>query len=448
MVASSKVTNTAAVLHGAGDLRIQQRTPQAPPPGHAQVKIMSTTLCGSDCMYLNLPYKSDRVLVPSGAWHLRLTPTTPVHYFAHGRNGTFQLQHPMCLGHESSGIVIAVGPGVTSIRPGMRVAVECGIPCKDTTTCTRCREGRYNLCPELRFCSSAKTHPHLDGTLQTLMNHPADLLHPLPSNLSYDQGALAEPLGVVIHAARRAALGGEGHGVRPGADVLVFGAGAVGLLACMLARAHGARNVVCVDVNEDRLQFAKAQGFVGVVFNSAKNGPARQAHQPPAEALAATMDRIKSGAERIVAAAGLKAGEGFDVVFECTGAEPCIQTAVYVSARDLPFDGPILISQSQATRLGGKVMLVGMGTPNVMLPLSAAACREVDLVGVFRYVIYSHPPPPPALIVHDLKLTTSPPLKIRQHISGGVGPSFLWCSRGRRKNDHPPLPLDRIQTGV
>lgn len=340
MVTSSNVTSTAAVLHGAGDLRIQQRTPQAPPPGHAQVKIMSTTLCGSD-----------------------------LHYFAHGRNGTFQLQHPMCLGHESSGIVTAVGPGVTAIRPGMRVAVECGIPCKDATTCARCREGRYNLCPELRFCSSAKTHPHLDGTLQTLMNHPADLLHPLPSNLSYDQGALAEPLGVVIHAARRAALGGEGNGVRLGADVLVFGAGAVGLLACMLARAQGARNVVCVDVNEGRLQFAKSQGFVGVVFNSARSSPVRQAppSQTPAEALAATMDRARSGAERIVAAAGLKAGEGFDVVFECTGAETCIQTAVY------------------ATRLGGKVMLVGMGTPNVMLPLSAAACREVDLVGIFRY---------------------------------------------------------------
>jgi len=164
------------------------------------------------------------------------------------------------------------------------------------------------------------------------MNHPADLLHPLPSNLSYDQGALAEPLGVVIHAARRAALDGEAHGVRPGTDVLVFGAGAVGLLACMLARAQGARTVVCVDVNHARLQFAKSQGFVGVVFNSAHNGPARQAppNQAPAEALAKMMEGAKCGAEQIMAAGGLKAGEGFDVVFECTGAEQCIQTAVYV----------------------------------------------------------------------------------------------------------------------
>lgn len=254
-----------------------------------------------------------------------------VHYFAHGRNGTFQLRHPMCLGHESSGLITAVGEGVTTLSPGMRVAIECGIPCNDPSTCARCAEGRYNLCPTLRFCSSAKTHPHLDGTLQTLMNHPANLLHPLPSNISYDQGALAEPLGVILHAARRAqpALG-------PGADVLVFGAGAVGLLACMLARAHGARKVVCVDVNEERLQFAKAQGFVGVVFNSATQGPARQAPNPewtPAQATAATMDRAKAGADKIVEAAGMKPGEeGFDVVFECTGAEPCIQTGIYVSS--------------------------------------------------------------------------------------------------------------------
>ena len=210
----------------------------------------------------------------------------------------------------------------------MRVAIECGIPCS-LSTCSYCSNGRYNLCPSLRFCSSAKTHPHLDGTLQTLMNHPAHLLHPLPSNISYDAGALAEPLGVIIHAARRASLSET-----PNADVLVFGAGAVGLMACLMARAQGAKRVVCVDVNEERLQFAKAQGFVGITFNSATQGPPRQpvkADATPAEVTAATMVRAKETAERIVQAAGMKVGEEFDVVFECTGAEPCIQTAIYVS---------------------------------------------------------------------------------------------------------------------
>lgn len=237
----------------------------------------------------------------------------------------------MALGHESAGVVTAVGEGVTSIRPGMRVAIECGIPCRNKKSCARCREGRYNLCPSLRFCSSAKTHPHLDGTLQEVMNHPADFLHPLPPNITFEQGALAEPLGVVIHASRRAA-GGEGSGVKPGSNVLVFGAGAVGLLACMLARAQGAKRVVCVDIIEARLKFAKEQGFVSIVVNpAAGNRQPAPANQTPAEAMAAMAERAKAGAERILRAAGMKDGEdGFDVVFECTGAEPCIQTAICV----------------------------------------------------------------------------------------------------------------------
>lgn len=271
--------------------------------------------------------------------HPRGLTNSSVHYYAHGRNGTFQLQHPLVLGHESAGVVTAVGPGVTSIRPGMRVAIECGIPCRNTKTCARCKEGRYNLCPTLRFCSSAKTHPHLDGTLQTVLNHPADLVHPLPPNMTYDQGALAEPLGVVIHASRRAAAGGDGGGVKPGSNVLVFGAGAVGLMACMLARAQGARKVVCVDVNGERLCFAKKQGFVGVIFNSAANPPpvpsVVSGDATPAQLLAATMEKAKAVATNIRAAAGMKMSddEGFDVVFECTGAEPCIQAGIYVSSR-------------------------------------------------------------------------------------------------------------------
>lgn len=190
--------------------------------------------------------------------------------------------------------------------------------------------------------------------------------------MSFDQGALAEPLGVIIHAARRAASSGEG--VKPGSSVLVFGAGAVGLMACLLSRAQGAKKVVCVDVNDDRLKFAKSQGFVGITFNSNTNAPPPLSsllppNATPQQTLQATMDRAKVVATNIRAAAGMKMAddEGFDVVFECTGAEPCIQAGIY------------------ASRLGGKVMLVGMGTPNVSLPLSAAACREVDLIGVFRY---------------------------------------------------------------
>lgn len=92
-----------------------------------------------------------------------------------GRNGDFVLQAPLVLGHESAGVVVSVGRGVTHLVPGHRVAIEAGVMCQH---CNYCESGRYNLCKSMRFASSAKTFPHLDGTLQDRMNHPAHVLHP------------------------------------------------------------------------------------------------------------------------------------------------------------------------------------------------------------------------------------------------------------------------------
>ena len=77
-------------------------------------------------------------------------------------------------GHESAGEVVSVGDGVTSVKAGDRVAIEAGVYCK---SCKFCKIGRYNLCTGMRFRSSAKTFPHLDGTLREVMTHPVDLLH-------------------------------------------------------------------------------------------------------------------------------------------------------------------------------------------------------------------------------------------------------------------------------
>jgi L-iditol 2-dehydrogenase len=83
----------------------------------------------------------------------------------------------MVLGHESCGIITALPstlPPGSTLKIGDRVALEVGVYCK---TCRYCRIGRYNLCTEMRFASSAKTFPHLDGTLREVMCHPVDLLH-------------------------------------------------------------------------------------------------------------------------------------------------------------------------------------------------------------------------------------------------------------------------------
>jgi L-iditol 2-dehydrogenase len=98
-----------------------------------------------------------------------------VHYFAHGRNGDFKVRQDFVLGHEAGGVVTAVGSAVSNVSVGQRVAIEAGIYCR---TCEFCKSGRYNLCKQMKFCSSASVFPHNDGTLQTKMNHPAFVVHP------------------------------------------------------------------------------------------------------------------------------------------------------------------------------------------------------------------------------------------------------------------------------
>ena len=150
--------NLAAVLHGIGDLRVEERPIPEPVPGDVLVAMRSVGICGSD-----------------------------VHYLTHGRIGSFVVEAPMVLGHESAGVVAAVGPGVTTLKPGDRVALEPGIPCR---ACSACRTGRYNLCPDVRFFAT----PPIDGSMARYVVHPADFCYALPPHVSLDDGALLEPL--------------------------------------------------------------------------------------------------------------------------------------------------------------------------------------------------------------------------------------------------------------
>ncbi|KAG0650595.1 Xylitol dehydrogenase A [Hyphodiscus hymeniophilus] len=255
----------ASVLHGVKELKIETRPLPLPSPSEVQVAVQATGLCGSD-----------------------------LHYYNHYRNGDIIVQEPLTLGHESSGIVTAVGSEVTNLKVGDRVALEVGLPC-----------------------------------LECL-------------------GAILEPLGVAIHGSRRAAL-------KPGSTVLIFGAGAVGLLCAAMSKYSGAKTVVIADIQADRVDFAVQNQFA-----DAKIVVPMKRYTEIQEKLAFA----KEVAEMAKSVSGV--GE-VDAVFECTGVESCLQAAIY------------------STRPGGKIMLIGMGSPIQTLPISAAALREVDLVGVFRY---------------------------------------------------------------
>lgn len=211
-------TQRAVVLHGPGDLRLEQRPVPAPAPGEVLVQVQATGICGSD-----------------------------VHYHRHGRIDRYVVEEPMILGHESAGTIVAVGEGVPAERVGELVAIEPGVP---DGTCTPCRQGRYNLCVAVRFHAT----PPIDGSLLEYLTVPAAFAHPAPAGMSAEAAAMAEPVSVGVAAVRAA-------GVQAGARVLVIGAGPVGLFAAQVARAQGGSPVVVTDVNAHRAGLAAALGF-------------------------------------------------------------------------------------------------------------------------------------------------------------------------------------------
>ncbi|OAL40014.1 hypothetical protein AYO20_00927 [Fonsecaea nubica] len=310
-----------------------------PPPvlqtGDVQIAVKATGICGSD-----------------------------LHYYRLGQNGNFVVQAPLVLGHEASGVVTAVAEGAngdvqpSNLRVGDRVALEVGFPCR---SCGLCTIGRYNLCSKLSFRSSAKTFPHIDGTLQTVISQPAAMCHKLPENVTFEQGALVEPLAVSLHALNRSQSGGSGVGLPlVGSSALVLGAGAVGMLTAAALSVAGVSKIVIADIDGPRLKIAATLG--GGKF---KLKTFLIPRKPPAQAISEILSEAQEQAAEICKSEGLETG--FDRVFECSGAPPCVQMGVY------------------ATAAGGKLVLVGMGTPVQTLPLGAAALREVDIIGVFRY---------------------------------------------------------------
>jgi L-iditol 2-dehydrogenase len=169
----------------------------------------------------------------------------------------------------------------------------------------------------------------------------------LPDRITAAEGALLEPLSVAIHGVRRAALG-------PGSNVLVLGAGPVGLLLAAMLRVEKASKITIADIEQQRVDFATVNGF-------ADRGVVVPRTGTPSDDTTTKLNNAKKTAEL------LTGGEEFDAVFECTGIESCVQSAIY------------------STAPSGKVMIIGMGNPVQTSPLSAAALREVDIVGVFRY---------------------------------------------------------------
>lgn len=285
--------------HGAKDLRVEEQDTPTPGAGEVLVQMERGGICGSD-----------------------------LHYYNHGGFGTVRLREPMILGHEVAGRVEALGAGVEGLAVGQRVAVSPSRPCG---VCRFCQEGRQNHCLNMRFYGSAMPFPHIQGAFRERLVADASQCV-VADGLSAGEAAMAEPLSVVLHAARH---GGDLAGKR----VLVTGCGPIGLLAVLVARAFGAREIVATDVAPFTLEMAGTLG-ADVTVN-----------------VADTPDGLEVfGADK---------GQ-LDVLFECSGVASALAGAV------------------PALRPGGTIVQLGLGG-DMTLPLQAMTAKELVLKGSFRF---------------------------------------------------------------
>ncbi|KAK9319169.1 GroES-like protein [Lipomyces orientalis] len=299
-------TNLSCLLYGPGKVRfVDRQVPSIEDPHDILIRISYVGVCGSDA-----------------------------HFWTHG--GVMRKvseEEPLVMGHEASGIVHSVGPAVTSVVPGDRVAVEPGFPCR---RCKQCKAGRYNICPDMKFAADP---PGNHGTLARFFRIPEDFAYKIPDSLSLQEAVLVEPLSVAVHGVRTAMLA-------PGQSVLVQGSGTIGLLAATTAKAFGARAVFIADINNAKLDFAKT--FVGcdTFVPDLTSTPYEEAARFKKE---------------------MDLEDGVDVILECTGVESSVQTGLYASAA------------------GGVLVQIGLGKADLTLPILAMCEKETVLKTAWRY---------------------------------------------------------------
>lgn len=289
----------AAVMHGVDDVRIEEVDFPQMKAGEVLIKMKSAGVCGSD-----------------------------VHYYKHGKIGSYIVSQPMILGHECAGEIVEVASDVKNFKPGDRVAVEPGYTCRK---CVYCKTGRYNLCSDVIFMAT----PPIDGAYIEYVAWPADFVFHLPDNMTYDHGALMEPLAVGMHAVRRSRL-------KPGEPVLVLGAGTIGLVTILSAKAAGAGEIIVADLEDVRLNMAQKLGATRIINAGQEN----------------VLEVIKD----------LTHGFGVEVVYETAGSVPTTQQTIDLAAR------------------GGRIVWVGLaGEDRFPIPVLQAIDKELDIMGIFRY---------------------------------------------------------------
>jgi L-iditol 2-dehydrogenase len=285
----------ALVFRGPGSMPLEDRPDPQPGPGEAVVAIRASGICGSD---------------------------------VHGFGGaTGRRRVGVVMGHEAAGDVIETGSGVTSVGTGDRVVLRSILACG---SCDRCRHGQPNICLARQGMGM-----HFDGAYAERIVVPESLLLGLPDTLSYEVGAMVEPLAVAMHAVNITPFSLMDF-------VVIVGAGPIGLLTLLAARQRGAGSIIVTDRDPHRLGVARLLGADQAIDVGRTD---------PVEAVAAGTH-----------------GRGADAVFEAVGIAATVAQSIAVA------------------RPGGQVTWIGNSAPDVELPMQQLVTRELTVRGAYGFV--------------------------------------------------------------
>jgi len=246
----------------------------------------------------------------------------------HGFDGsTGRRRPPIVMGHEAAGEIVETGDAVRSFKKGDRITFDSTIYCGQ---CFYCRNGMVNLCDNRMVLGVSCDEYRRHGAFAEYVVIPDHIAVPLPADLSYEEAACTEPVGVAAHAVRMTPI-------TLNDTVAVVGSGLIGNLAIQILKASIAGKIIALDTDPSRREVAKSFGV--------------DAALDPAE-----KDLNKKINE-------LTGGRGIDRVIEAVGATAPIKTAISI------------------VRKGGSVTLVGNVSPTVEIPLQAVVSRQISLQG-------------------------------------------------------------------
>ncbi len=298
-------TMKALVYHGPGDVRLEERHIPSPTEAEVLIKVRAVSICGSDLGAYRLHEVSDR-------W-----------------------QPPIVLGHEFSGEIAGLGEGVQHLSIGQPVTVNPMLYCGQ---CYYCKHGLINLCPNRFSIGTSIGGARHDGGMQEYLTVRASAVIPLSEGVSFEQGALMEPLAVSLGAAGKGDLGEDER-------VAIIGAGPIGLMILKFLKASGNKQVFVSDIMPNRLEFAKSIGADEVI----------DGHQDVVARVREITDGV--GADRIIVAAGV----------------------------------PGVIEQSfQMVRNGGNIVLVALIHQKAQIDLFPIAARQISLMGSYMFTDEIH----------------------------------------------------------